>query len=71
MDESGENSDGSRLPDSGGHLWRIGPSGRWEHLAVAREALIAVAGGGRFVYALGYFNHVVYQYDTQTGAVNA
>lgn len=71
MDESGENADGSRLPDWGGHLWRVGPSGRWEHLAAAREALIAVAGGGPFVYALGYFNHVVYQYDTRTGAVKA
>lgn len=71
MDESDENPDGSRLPTWGGHMWRIGPSGRWEHLAVARQALIAVAGGGRFVYALGYFDHVVYQYDTRTGAVNA
>lgn len=71
MDESGERSDGSRLPDWGGHLWRIGPAGKWEHLARAREALIAVAAGGGFVYALGYFNHVVYQYDTRTGAVNA
>jgi hypothetical protein len=33
--------------------------------------LIAVAGGGPYVYALGYFNNVVYQYDTRTGAVNA
>jgi hypothetical protein len=71
MDESGESADGSRMPDWGGHLWRIGPSGRWEHLAVARQALIAVAGGGPYVYALGYFNHVVYQYDTRTGVVNA
>ena len=71
MDESGENADGSKLPDWGGHLWRIGQGHRWEHLALAREALIAVAGGGRYVYALGYFNHVVYQYDTRSGTVNA
>jgi hypothetical protein len=71
MDESGEHADGSKLPDWGGHLWRIGPSGKWEHLAKSKEALIAVSGGGGFVYALGYFNHVVYQYDIRTGAVNA
>jgi len=71
MDESGENPDGSTMPTWGGHLWRIGATGRWEHLAVAREALIAVAGGGPYVYALGYFNHVVYQYDTRSGAVKA
>jgi hypothetical protein len=71
MDETGEQADGSTLPTWGGHLWRIGSSGRWEHLAVAKQALIAVAGGGPYVYALGYFDHVVYQYDTRTGAVMA
>lgn len=72
MDESGENADGSKLPTWGGHLWRLrGPGFTWEHLAVAKEALIAVAAGGPHVYALGYFDHVVYQYDTRSGMVNA
>jgi sugar lactone lactonase YvrE len=30
MDESGERGDGSKMPIWGGHLWRVGPSGRWE-----------------------------------------
>lgn len=68
MDESGENPDGSALPTWGGHLWRIrGPAARWEHLLRTPEALIAVATGGPYVYALGYFNHVLYQYDTRNG----
>ncbi len=46
MDESGENPDGSTLPTWGGHLWRLQRAGLpWEHLASARQALIAVAGG--------------------------
>ncbi len=69
MDESGEVDDGSKLPTWGGHLWRLGPSGKWEHLARAPEALLAVAGGGPYVYALGYFNNVLYQYDTRTAKV--
>ncbi len=71
MDESGENPDGSKLPDWGGHLWRIGPNDRWEHLATTPEALIAVAGGGHYVYALGYFDHVLYQFNIQTRAINS
>jgi hypothetical protein len=71
MDEEGEERDGSRLPTWGGHLWRLQLSThRWEHLLAAPEALIAVAGGDRFVYALGYFGHVLYQYDTTTGAIH-
>jgi hypothetical protein len=67
MDESGEADDGSKLPTWGGHLWRLrSPGGRWEHLAATREALIAVATGGPYVYAQGYFNHVLYQFDTRT-----
>jgi hypothetical protein len=69
MDEEGEADDGSRLPTWGGHLWRLQLSThRWEHLLVAPEALIAVAAGDRFVYALGYFGHVLYQYDTAMGS---
>lgn len=69
MDESGEVDDGSKLPTWGGHLWRLGPSGKWEHLARTPEALIAVAAGGPYVYALGYFNNVLYQYDTRTAKI--
>jgi hypothetical protein len=35
----------------------------------APEGLIAIATSGRFVYTLGYFNHVLYQYDCRTGAI--
>jgi len=66
MDESGENDNGSKLPTWGGHLWRRGRAPGWEHLAATREALIAVTTGGPYVYALGYFNHVLYQFDTRT-----
>ncbi|MCU1381409.1 MAG: hypothetical protein JWL71_106 [Acidobacteria bacterium] len=70
MDEEGEEDNGSRLPTWGGHLWRLQlATHRWEHLLVAPEALIAVAAGGRFVYALGYFGHVLYQYDTKTAVI--
>lgn len=69
MDESGEVDDGSKMPTWGGHLWRLGPSGTWEHLASTPEALIAVAGAGPYVYALGYFNNVLYQYDTRTAKI--
>ena len=72
MDESGENPDGSTLPTWGGHLWRLRlPGFTWEHLAKTPEALIAVAPGGPFVYALGYFNHVLYQFDTRTRAIRS
>jgi hypothetical protein len=66
MDETGENDDGSRLPTWGGHLWSRGRTGQWEHLAATPEALIAVSTGGPFIYALGYFNHVLYQFDTRS-----
>jgi hypothetical protein len=68
MDEEGEKVDGSRLPKWGGHLWRLWlPEKRWEHLLATTEALIAVAAAGRWVYALGYFDHVLYQCDCRTG----
>jgi hypothetical protein len=68
MDEDGERADGSKLPTWGGHLWRMNLSTyRWEHLLRTPEALIAVGGGDRLIYALGYFGHVLYQYDTRTG----
>jgi len=71
MDESGEKDDGSKLPTWGGHLWRRGPAGTWEHLMATPEALIAVATGGPYVYSLGYFNHVLYQFDTRTKRIRS
>jgi hypothetical protein len=72
MDEEGEGTDGSRLPTWGSHLWRVRlPENRWEHLLSAREALIAVAAAPRYVYALGYFGHLLYQYETRTGRVRS
>lgn len=71
MDESGEADDGSKLPTWGGHLWRRSPAGVWEHLAATKEALIAVAVGGPYVYAEGYFNQVLYQFDTRTKRIRS
>lgn len=71
MDEGGENPDGSRLPTWGGHLWRRGRAGAWEHLKSTPEALIAIANGGPYVYALGYFEHVIYQFDTRSSAITS
>ncbi|WP_165313147.1 hypothetical protein [Vibrio ziniensis] len=66
FDESGEAEDIN--PVWGGHLWRKLPdSESWEHVMSTEEALIAVNTNGRYVYALGYWNHVIYQYDTKTG----
>ena len=72
MDEQGERTNGSQLPTWGGHLWRLRlPEKRWEHLLASPEALIAVSAAGRWVYALGYFDHVLYQYDCRTGKVRS
>jgi len=66
MDEQGEKDDGSVLPQWGSHFWRLRPQeAKWEHLAAVPEGLIAVTGTGRWLYALGLFDHVLYQYDTQ------
>lgn len=71
MDEEGEASNGTRLPTWGGHLWRLKlDTYQWEHLFAAPEALIAVGGGDRFIYTLGYFGHVLYRFDTKSGTVN-
>lgn len=70
MDEAGEKSDGTVYPTWGGHLWRMKPfASEWEHLAATKEALIAVGGSGRWVYALGYFQHMLYQFDTETETI--
>lgn len=63
FDETGETS--ARNPVYGGNLWRKLPnSDSWEHLLATDEALIAVNVQGNYIYALGYWNHVLYQYDT-------
>lgn len=66
-DEEGESAATEALPRWGGHLWRIHPeNNRWQHLFAVREGLVAVSGAGRYVYALGYWGHVLYQYDTES-----
>ncbi len=68
MDEKGEDEHNGVLPIFGGHLWRMRLSDNsWEHLLTTKEALIALTVGGPKVYALGYWDHVLYQYDTETG----
>ncbi len=67
-DEEGESARGDVLPRWGGHLWRVHPERRiWQHLLATPEGLVAVSGVGRYIYALGYWGHVLYQYDTDTG----
>ena len=67
MDEEGENPSSLSLPRFGSHLWRHRPGTEgWEHLASAPQALISLTGAGRYVYALGYYGHVLHRYDTRT-----
>jgi hypothetical protein len=67
-DEDGENAASGTPPRWGGHLWRFHPRLlRWQHLMAVPEGLVAASGVGRYIYALGYFGHVLYQYDTVTG----
>lgn len=66
MDESGEADDGSLLPTYGSRIWTVGADGRWTMIRHVPEGLIAAAAGGKFVYFLGYFGHVLYQLDTAT-----
>jgi hypothetical protein len=69
-DEDGEDDNGTVLPRWGGHFWRVDPdAGTWQHLWTAPEGLVAAAGVGRYVYVLGYWNHVLFQHDTATGTV--
>lgn len=67
--EDGADLSGTRGPIWASHLWRLDPAApeHWEHLASAPEALIAVAGSGRDIFALGWFGHVLYHYDIRTG----
>ncbi len=72
MDEQNEDPASEKLPTWGSHLWRLKlPGNTWEHLLAVPEGLLAAAGGGRYFYALGYFGHVLYQYDTETGKVRS
>ena len=64
-DEEGERSDTDTLPRWGAHLWRIHPElHTWQHLVAVREGLVAVSGVGQYIYGLGYWDHVLYQYNT-------
>jgi hypothetical protein len=71
MDEAADEG-GLRPPPFGSHLWRLRlPERRWEHLRAVPEGLIACAGGSDLIYALGYPNHKLYQYDCRTGGVRS
>jgi len=72
MDEKGEDERRGVQPTFGGHLWRISLKDyHWEHLEAAPKALIALGAGGGYVYALGYWDHVVYQYSTADASVRS
>jgi len=63
---------GTRPPRWGGHLWRLRlPENKWEHLATTTDGLIAVSAAGGKVYALGFFGHILHQYDCKTGALRS
>jgi hypothetical protein len=69
-DEEGERDAGAAPPRWGSHLWRyLRAEERWEHLMAVPEGLTAAAAVGRWVYALGLWNHVLYRYDTESGEV--
>ena len=68
FDEQGEDTDIN--PTWGGHLWRKRVNNKnWQHLLATPEALIAVNIAGNYVYALGYWNHVLYQFNTHNQQV--
>lgn len=67
-DETGEDAKTGTPPRWGSHLWRIHPQVlNWQHLLAVPEGLVAASGVGRHIFALGYFGHVLYRYDTETG----
>jgi acid phosphatase (class A) len=69
FDEEGESVSRAIKPKWGGHLWRLKPnSDHWEHLRAVPEGMVALAGYGSWIYALGYWDHVLYQYDTKKRA---
>ncbi len=68
FDEQGEDKDTNSV--WGGMLWRKKPDDKnWQHLLTTPEALIAVNIGGNYVYALGYWDHVLYQFNTRSEQV--
>jgi len=68
FDEKGENEEKEIIPVYGGHMWRLKLSDhKWEHLFSSPDPLMAVNGYGRWMYALGYFGHILHQYDCKTG----
>ena len=70
-DEQGEGPKSGTPPKWGSHLWRLRPGeDHWQHLHWVQEGLTAIASGGRWIYALGLWDHVLYQYDTESGALN-
>ncbi|MBM3966536.1 MAG: hypothetical protein FJ308_15950 [Planctomycetes bacterium] len=72
QDEHNEADDGSQNALFGGRFLSMDPkTGRWDCVATTPEGLIAVAGGNRYICALGYFGHVIYQYDTQHKTVKS
>jgi hypothetical protein len=69
-DEEGINEEKRTPPTFGGNLWRLNPKvGKWERLHTTRDGLIAACGGGRYIFAMGFFGHNVYRYDTKSGAI--
>lgn len=73
MDMRGADFRQGRTPPSrGSHLWRLRlPDCRWEHLMAVPEGLIAISRGADWIYALGFFDHKLYQYDCKTGDVRS
>jgi hypothetical protein len=67
FDEEGETND--KTSKWGGHLWRYRPgASHWEHLFATPQSIIALAGNGPWIYALGYWDHVLFQYNVRTGS---
>jgi hypothetical protein len=67
-DEQGESAEAATPPKWGSHLWRLSlADDQWQHLYALPEGVTALAGNGRWIYVLGYWDHVLYQYDTQGG----
>jgi hypothetical protein len=66
FDEEGEKPSAGLVSKWGGHFWRYKPgNAHWEHIRSVPQALVAVAGNGNWIYALGYWDHVLFQYDTR------
>lgn len=69
MDEAGEREDGSALPRWGSHLWQVHPDRLvWRHRLAVPEGLVAAGTAGSVVFALGYWNHVLYRLDVRDGS---